>query len=78
MNTPVPPTYTIQDPEEKLAARKALTAPEGPMTKKMQNVERILGASTTEFFCGDQPTLADYSLFVFLSNFRTGYDIPVY
>lgn len=73
---PVLSTFGIEDADEKAAARKALCAPDGPVTKRMNYVDKIVGAATTDFFCGDQPTLADYSLFVFLSNLRTGCDMP--
>lgn len=65
-------TFKIKDPEEKLAARKALIAPEGDMTKKMQVVEDMVSSKTTAFYSGEEPTLADFHLFTWLGLIRSG------
>ena len=64
----------IKDLDEKVAARKALIAPDGAITKKMQNVEALVAAVKTPFYCGATITLADCSIFVFLSMIRSGCD----
>lgn len=69
---PILDTFNIPDADEKLAARKAVIAPDGVMTKKMAVVERTVDAAPGEFFCGDEPTMADYHLFVFLGDLRSG------
>lgn len=65
----------IKDLDEKIAARKALIEPEGGVTKKMKVVDNLVGACTTPFYCGDQMTLADCHLYVFVSMMRSGYGL---
>lgn len=65
---------SIKDSNEKLAARKALIQPDGAMAMKMKVADTFIGDLKTEFYCADQPTLADYYLFTWLSFLRTGYE----
>lgn len=65
-------TFGIQDLEERTAARKALIAPDGPVTLKMKNLETLVAGCSTHFFCGDTVTLADCQLFTFIGMFRSG------
>lgn len=74
MVAPVVDTF-MTPADEKVAARQALCEPEGKLTQKLKYVDKIVGATTTEYFCGDQPTLADYHLFVFTSFLRNKYDL---
>ena len=67
------PTMGIQDLDEKIAARKALIAPDGAITKKMKNVEALVAGCTRPFYCGDIATLADIPLFCWLGLIRSGY-----
>lgn len=71
---PLGATMAIQDLDEKIAARKALIAPEGGITKGMRNVEALVASCTSPFYCGDKPTLADCIIFVFMSMIRSGCD----
>lgn len=64
---------SIKDADEKLAARQALIQPDGAMTKKLKVAEKLIAAVKTEYYCGDQPTLADYHLYTWLSFVRSGY-----
>ena len=70
---PLMGTFAMKDADEKLAARVALCEPDGAVTKKMNNVEALVAAATTAYFCGDKATLADVHLFCFLGTLRSGY-----
>lgn len=67
------PTFAIQDPTERLAARKALTAADGALTKHLAAIDSLIAAVSTAFYCGDEPTVADFILYVNASNGRSGY-----
>jgi glutathione S-transferase len=71
---PLKATLSIKDPEEQIAARKALIQPGGKVKKKMDVVEALVGAITTPFYCGERMTLADFQLFVFMGMLRSGCD----
>jgi glutathione S-transferase len=68
----VGPTMAIQDEQERLAARKAQTAPDGALTQKVQVLETVLEGCKTPFYCGDKPTVADFRLYLWLSLVRSG------
>lgn len=68
------PSMSIKDVEERMVARKALTQPDGGVGVKLNTVEKIITDLKTEYYCGDQPTLADYHLFAWLGYVRTGCD----
>ncbi|NJR41763.1 MAG: hypothetical protein HC767_02975 [Akkermansiaceae bacterium] len=55
------------------AARKALIEPEGEVTKMMKNVESLVASRSTDFYCGEQATLADINLFCIISALRSAY-----
>lgn len=65
-------TFAIKDLDEKIAARKALIAADGAISIKMKNLEALVAACTTLFYCGGTLTLADCHLFVFMSMMRSG------
>lgn len=73
---PLMGTFSMKDADEKVAARKALCEPDGAVTKKMQNVESLVAAATTAYFCGPEATLADVHLFCFLGTLRSGCAMP--
>lgn len=69
--TPYLPSLNIEDKEEQAAFRKALVQPDGAMTVKFMVAERMIADVKTEYYCGDQTTLADYHLFAWLGFVRT-------
>jgi glutathione S-transferase len=66
------PSIGIEDKEERLEARKILTAPDGALTKRIQVIEKVLEGCGTPFYCGEQPSLADFRLYLWLSLVRSG------
>jgi glutathione S-transferase len=66
------PTVAITDKDEKIAARKALLAPGGKIHTKMTVVEKLLEASTTKYYLGDEMSLADIFIFALISGFSSG------
>lgn len=71
------PSLAITDEQERLAARKALTTPDGALTKKAQVIENALAGSKTPFYCGQEPTVADFRLYLWISLVRSGYVISI-
>lgn len=71
------PSLAISDEQERLAARKSLTAPDGALTKKALVIENALAASKTPFYCGQEPTVADFRLYLWLSLVRSGYVLSI-
>jgi hypothetical protein len=60
---PLLPTFAIKDLHEKIAARKALIVPGGTMHTKLLVVEKLLKASTTKYYLGDEMSVADVLVF---------------
>jgi glutathione S-transferase len=65
------PTVAITDEGKKIAASKALRAPGGKMHTKLTVVEKLLEASTTKYYLGDEMSLADVFVFAQISNFSS-------
>jgi glutathione S-transferase len=74
--SPLMATFAMKDPQEKIAARKALIQPDGAATKKMALVEALVSANTNAFYCGPEASLADVHLFCFLGTLRSGCVLP--
>jgi glutathione S-transferase len=68
----VHPTFAMTDKDEKIAARKALLAPGGKMHTKLTVVEKLLEASKTKYYLGDEMSLADIFLFAQICSFTSG------
>lgn len=66
------PSLAIKDEVERLAARSILTAPDGALTKKVQVIEKVLEGCGSPFYCGEEPTVADFRLYLWLSLVRSG------
>jgi glutathione S-transferase len=66
------PSIAMKDKEEMLEARRTLTAPDGALTKKVQVIENVLNGCKTPFYCGEEPTVADFRLYLWLSLVRSG------
>ena len=66
------PSLAITDDQARLEARKTLTAADGALTQKARVIEKVLEASRTPFYCGEEPTVADFRLYLWLSLVRSG------
>jgi glutathione S-transferase len=62
----------MTDKDEKIAARKVLLAPGGNMHTKLMVVEKLLEASTTKYYLGDQMTLTDIYVFAWIGGLSSG------
>lgn len=70
------PTFGIAGLEERIARRKELIAPGGALYNKLQIVEKLLAKSSTKYYLGDKPTLADATVFAQASAFGSGCALP--
>lgn len=69
---PLLQTFAIKDLDEKIAERKALIAPGGTMHSKLMVVEKLLEASTTKYYIGDEMSLADILVFAQFGTIASG------
>eukprot|EP00286_Rhodomonas_abbreviata_P001377 CAMPEP_0181288148 /NCGR_PEP_ID=MMETSP1101-20121128/173_1 /TAXON_ID=46948 /ORGANISM="Rhodomonas abbreviata, Strain Caron Lab Isolate" /LENGTH=220 /DNA_ID=CAMNT_0023392241 /DNA_START=38 /DNA_END=697 /DNA_ORIENTATION=- len=66
-------TFSIKDEAEKLAARKALSGPEGKLTAVLKKFDAYLSGCTTAFICGDELSIADIAVFCVMGNMVAGF-----
>lgn len=66
------PSLAMQDEQERLEARRVLTFEDGTLTKKFRTIEKVLEGCGTPFYCGQEPTVADFRLYLWLSLVRSG------
>eukprot|EP01064_Diplonema_japonicum_P023857 TRINITY_DN342_c0_g1_i10.p1 TRINITY_DN342_c0_g1~~TRINITY_DN342_c0_g1_i10.p1 ORF type:complete len:242 (+),score=87.91 TRINITY_DN342_c0_g1_i10:64-726(+) len=70
---PLGSTFSITDEAEKAAARTALVAEDGGITKWLVFVNDLLGKSSSGFAVGDSFTLADICTFTWLQPLKAGW-----
>ena len=68
----VAPTFGISDLDERIATRKELIAPGGGLYNKMQIIEKLLSKSTSKYYLGDEPSLADATVYAQACAFNSG------
>lgn len=67
------PTFGISDLDERTAARKVLAAPGGGLHTKMCVIEKLLERTSSKFYVGDEPSVADLVLFSNVSTLTSGW-----
>ena len=75
MEQPAPTCLKRHTVEEKRRARRQLITPGGQLHAKLTIIERLLCPSTTKYYLGDTPGMADVLILCCIANIGGGYVI---